>query len=54
MSHMATNERLNVVILLQTCIYSALKLPRNLKYSTKHVYIAYRPLPLLCRGLGVG
>ena len=33
-------QLMSVVILLQTCIYSALKLPRNLKYSTKHVYIA--------------
>ena len=33
-------QLMSVVILLQTCIYSGLKLPRNLKYSTKHVYIA--------------
>ena len=33
-------QLMSVAILLQTCIHSALKLPRNLKYSTKHVYIA--------------
>ena len=32
---------MSVVILLQTCIYNAVKLPRHFKYSTKHVYIDY-------------
>ena len=45
---------MSAVTVLQTCIYIAGKLPRNLRYSTKPVYIAKRPLPLLCRGLGVG